>query len=502
MKNIFILSIVISVIAFSCTNEHGHSHAHDEHDHAIEAEALAYTVWTKKTELFVEFKPLIVGQTSTFAAHFSDMKGFKSINQGSVTVSLIKNGKGIRHTVDAPSSPGIFRPALHPKEKGVYQLVFDIQTDELSDKIVLDSVFVYENINRAISANPSEPEGNEISFLKEQAWKIDFAIEQIKQEPIQQVIKTSGVIETMPGDESIIIAKTSGIVLFNTGSTFIGNEVVSKEQLFTISGKGMTDNNIESRFAISETEFEKASTDYERGKKLVREKIISQKAFDELKSIFDIAKTKHNTIVANYGNGGHQIKAPFVGYIKDILVNEGQFVQNGEPLAILAKNKKLMLRADVSQNYFKDLALVNSANFKTSYDPSVYSIEEFNGKLMSYGKNVSSQSNYIPVYFEIDNKEELLPGSYLDVFLKTKSIENALVVSKSAIMEDYENYYVYVQTAGESFEKRDVTIGVKDGKRVQLLSGVNEGEWIVTKGAYQIKVASMSSTIPAHGHSH
>jgi len=77
-------------------------------------------VWTDNTELFVEFNPLIVGEVSSFAAHFSEMKHFKAITEGQVTVSLIKDKKGIRQTVGAPSSPGIFKPSLKPKESGVF----------------------------------------------------------------------------------------------------------------------------------------------------------------------------------------------------------------------------------------------------------------------------------------------------------------------------------------------------------------------------------------------
>ena len=90
----------------------------------------------------------------------------------------------------------------------------------------------------------------------------------------------------------------------------------------------------------------------------------------------------------------------------------------------------------------------------------------------------------------------------MELFLLTNPIGNELVVSKSALMQDYSLNYVYVQTGGESFEKREVKLGVDDGVHVQILSGVAEGEWVVTEGAYRIKMASMSSSIPAHGHAH
>ena len=111
-------------------------------------------------------------------------------------------------------------------------------------------------------------------------------------------------------------------------------------------------------------------------------------------------------------------------------------------------------------------------------------------------------SSFIPVLFELDNLHELIPGSFVELFLLTAPIEKGIVISKSALMQDYSLNYVYVQSAGESFQKREVKLGVDDGVNVQILSGIAEGEWVVTEGAYQIKMASMSSTIPAHGHEH
>jgi multidrug efflux pump subunit AcrA (membrane-fusion protein) len=146
--------------------------------------------------------------------------------------------------------------------------------------------------------------------------------------------------------------------------------------------------------------------------------------------------------------------------------------------------------------------MVKSANFKTSYQKEVQSLDDYNGRLVSYGKVMEKGSSFIPVLFELDNLHELIPGSFVELFLLTNSLEKDLVISKSALMQDYNLNYVYVQTGGESFAKREVKLGVDDGVNVQIISGISEGEWVVTKGAYQIKMASMSSTIPAHGHEH
>jgi hypothetical protein len=55
---------------------------------------------------------------------------------------------------------------------------------------------------------------------------------------------------------------------------------------------------------------------------------------------------------------------------------------------------------------------------------------------------------------------------------------------------------------GETFEKRDLTLGLRDGNWVQVVTGITEGERVVTKSAYAVRLASMSSAIPSHGHAH
>ena len=81
-------------------------------------------------------------------------------------------------------------------------------------------------------------------------------------------------------------------------------------------------------------------------------------------------------------------------------------------------------------------------------------------------------------------------------------IKDALVIPYSSLIEEQGNYYAYVQTSGEGFQKRELELGVNDGIYVQILSGIKKNERVVTKGAYQIKLATMSGKMPAHGHEH
>lgn len=498
-KSILTFTLLLAAIV-GCNNnsgEHGHEHETGE------LEALAYTLYSDKSEVFVEFKPLVVGSTSKFAAHFTILgENFLPLTEGSVTLSLIVDGKGIKQTAEAPSVPGIYRLALNPTTAGMGKLVFLIKTKTYTDEITIDNIKVYATEKAALAEQPEESGSSDITYLKEQAWKVDFANAPVKKHAFSNIIKTSGQILSAPGDEIIVTAKASGIVLFTGNNTIIGSSVNAGTSLFTISGGDLAEGNIDVNYKEAKANYEKAKIDYDRSKELVKDEIVSEKDFQDTKLKFDNAQTAFNTIAKNYSANGQTVSSTMNGFVKNIFVTEGQFVETGTPLATISKNKKLILQANVSQKYFNNLPAITSANFKTTDNEKIYDTQELNGKVISYGKSASSNSPFIPVTFEIDNTGNIISGSVAEVYLKSFPIPDAMIIPISSLIEEQGNFFVYVQTEGESFQKREVKLGATDGINVQVLRGVSEGERVVTKGAYQIKLSTASGTLPAHGHEH
>lgn len=495
MQKIMLLSLFL--IGFTSCNKK------EEAKEGTELEPLAYTLYTENSELFVEFKPLVVGETSKFAAHFTVLgENFKALTDAKITVSLIVGDQGIKNAVDAPSSPGIFRLALSPKAAGTGTLVFDIVTKNFTDKITIENVIVYPDEKTALAKQPEAAESGAISYLKEQAWKVEFANKAIQRQTFNDVIKTSGQILSAPGDEMIVTAKASGVVVFTGKNTIVGSAVNSGSSLFTISGGDMTESNIDASVKEAKAIYLKAKADYERSKLLVADKIVSEKDHQQVKLQFENAQTAYTMVSKNYGSKGQNVLAPMSGFVKNVLVTEGQYVPSGTPLATISKNKKLIVQANVSQNYFSRLSSISSANFKTPQSDVVYNTAALNGRIISYGKSASASTPFIPVTFEIDNAGQLVSGSIVEIYLKSSAIADALVVPVSSLVEEQGIFYVYVQTGGESFQKREVKLGASDGLNVQVLEGISENERVVIKGGYQIKLSSASGALPAHGHEH
>lgn len=492
MKKILILSFV-AMYFFACAHK-------DEEKHQSHLESVSYTLYSDKLELFVEFKPLVVGETSRFAAHFTVLgEYFKSLDEGKVMVTVSENGT---IAVDGPSSPGIFRPEIKPVKAGNnYSITFEVFTKDFTDKIVIEGITVYPDIQTAISSQSEEPEGNEIPYLKEQAWKVEFANQEVKKQVFFYSIRTTGQILTPPSDEAVISAKAGGIVSFNGNSYLSGMQVFKGENLFSITGSSLNEENISTKILEARFNFEKAKVDYERASELVKDKIISEKEFNIIQNNYNIARTLYNSITNNYSPNGVRIYTPISGFLRTINVKQGEYVETGQTLAVVSKNNRLLLKADLSQKYFDIINNINSANFKTP-DGKTYTTEELNGAYILHGRNTGQDNLLLPVNFEIDYRNELIPGTFVEVYLKTTRIPDAIVIPVSSLIEEQGVFYVYVQTSGEGFEKREVTITGSDGLLVQVLSGIEEGERVVTKGAYQIKLASLSGAMPVHGHEH
>lgn len=315
-----------------------------------------------------------------------------------------------------------------------------------------------------------------------------------------QVIKTAGQIQTPQGDEVTVVSTTNGIVRFSNPSISDGTPVQSGETVVTVSAKNLQEGDPNTKIKI---EYESALKEYNRAEELVKDRIISAKEFEQVKLRYLTAKTAYEAQSSQItGNGSVKITSPISGYVKNRYVNQGEYVTVGQPIVTVSQNKRLQLRAEVSEKYFKDLKSIAGANFRPAYDNTVYKLSDLNGKLVSFGKTSGQQSFYIPVTFEFDNVGDIIPGSFIEVYLLSAARENVLSIPVSAVTEEQGLYFVYLQVGDEEYRKQEVTLGHGDGERITVLSGLKAGDRIVTGGVYQVKLASSSSTPEGHTHSH
>jgi cobalt-zinc-cadmium efflux system membrane fusion protein len=125
------------------------------------------------------------------------------------------------------------------------------------------------------------------------------------------------------------------------------------------------------------------------------------------------------------------------------------------------------------------------------------------GPLVSIGRVLDPVSRTLPVNFALDNTTAALPvGQTVVLHLLTDATKPAPVVPASAIVDDAGRPIVFIQREGETFERRAVTLGPRSGDLVQVIEGLRPGDRVVSKGAYLVRLASLSTSVPAHGHVH
>lgn len=339
---------------------------------------------------------------------------------------------------------------------------------------------------------------DEIIFPQTKAEAAGVKVETIQPKTFNQVIKTSGQVLAAQGDETVVVATVSGVVSFKSPVTD-GMGVRQGAQLLVLSSKDMIDGNPVQRAKVA---YEIAKKEYERAKGLLENKIVSEKDFNQTKQNFENARISYEAVAKNQTAGGQVITSPMTGFVKSCLVNEGDYVQVGQPLVSITQNRRLFLRAEVSEKYYSYLKGITTANFKTPYDDKVYELSGLKGRLLSFGKASGAASFFVPVTFEFDNRGDVIPGSYVEVYLLSSPMNDVLALPHEALTEEQGLFFVYLQIDEEGYKKQEVTLGADSGKEVQILTGLKPGDKVVTKGAYQVKLASASNAIPAHSHEH
>jgi len=96
----------------------------------------------------------------------------------------------------------------------------------------------------------------------------------------------------------------------------------------------------------------------------------------------------------------------------------------------------------------------------------------------------------------------LLVGQTGTAVLYTGRTQRAPVVPRDAVLMEAGRPYVFLQVSGEKFDRRFIDVLSRDGDLVGVRSGLKPGDRVVTRGAYDIQLASAAKGLPAEGHVH
>jgi membrane fusion protein, heavy metal efflux system len=498
--------------------DHGHVHGKEAaHAHAAEsghgAEPEKITHFTDRTELFVEFPRLTVGETSAFAAHITHLKDFSPLRAGKVTVLLAGGDQPEESFVaESPTQPGIFRPEASPRHAGERELTIEIATTEFTVRHLLGPVTVYADRKAAESAPAEAHAEGDIGFTKEQQWKVDFAVAEASARQIRHGIAVTGVLKARPDGEALLTAQAAGQVHPAGAFPHVGRSVQKGTVLAHLVPRlgGDTDYaSLQAAARRAKVELDQSMRERTRLEGLFRDEAIPEKRVLAARAAEESARIEYEASQRRLGQfggggGGIPIRAPIAGAVADVRVSSGAYVQEGQLLFHIADARTMWLELRVPESDAARVSAPSGATFQVEgIDQSFEVVTGKNARLIGAGALVDSTTRTVPVLFEIATPH---PGLRIGMAVKARifvgDTQPGLAVPSEAVVDESGVAVVFVQTGGESFQRRPVRTGARDGDWIQILDGLEPGQRVVTRGAYLVKLAATKTGEIGHGHAH
>jgi membrane fusion protein, heavy metal efflux system len=510
------------------------------------------TVWSDRFEIFLEHRLLVVNTPTKFVTHVTDLTTLEPRREGPVTFVLYQGtGAPSTQVVPAPARDGIYLPELTFPTPGEWHLSLRIPAEGQEFAMTLPPLTVFASRDKANNApEPAAPEG--ISFLKEQQGKILTQTEPVASRPLTERLRLAGDVAVHPGHKATVTPPTAGQlglppdgtlpslgtrvkagqVLAMVQPHLAGSELLTylntKQQIqaleieVTVRAAAAEADAIRARAAFTQAEQglrrmralreqnAKSARELEEAEFAQRKAEADLSAAEALKKTYDQAKKqlaeRPRALEQRSGLPAVALHAPITGVIVAVHATVGEHVRTETPVFSLLNTETVLIEAQLPEADLARLGSSYRALYDTSAAPGTFVPllgPEGAGRLVVLGTAVDAKTRTVPLVYEVPNPDgRLRIGMALTVYLETAHVAEALAVPLSALVEEDGRPVAFVQVSGETFHKRELTLGIQDGAFVQVLAGLSAGERVVTKGAYAIRLASVSTTIPAHGHAH
>ncbi len=485
----------------------------DGHEAAAERPTLAVTSWTERSELFMEYPLLVAGESGRFAIHVTALDGFTPLTSGEAVVVLQGKDGPAAEFRGGPSRPGIFGLDVTPVAPGLFAMSLRVNSPEFQDVHELGSV----TIHGANSPAPtdSEEEGEAISFLKEQQWALEFGTEAVVVRSLQSSLVVPGSVIPRAGGEAVLSAPVSGRIDSSFDVPFPGERVHERAMLARILPRSEEIKDaagLRASLIEAEQQYELAEQERDRAARLVESRALPARRLSEAEAAVATSKARLDAAAQRLkrldalaqagepvrGDDWFVVRAPFAGVIAEVQYASGASVEEGDFLLRLVDTSKVHVVGAVPESMTAVLRTIGDADLLLAERPPVPL-----GRAVAIGDVVDPATRTVEVRYKLDNREQRLPvGRGIRLRLFIGAAEALPAVPESAVVQDGGRPVVFVQSGGESFQRRPVRLGNREGGYVHTLEGVEPGERVVSRGAYLIRLAAMSTQIPAHGHVH
>jgi RND family efflux transporter MFP subunit len=488
-------------------------------DAESELPTLDVTNWTEKTELFMEYPPLVSGRAALFAVHLTTLADFKPVNTGRAKVEFTPEAGGEPRVLAGPppSRPGAFRVEEAPPAPGRYRWALVLDAGDLSDRHDLGTIRVFaDDASARAGIKAGGEDAAAISYLKEQQWTNEFATTPVREADVRTSIRVPATIHPLPGGEAIVAAPAAGRftaeTLLSIGDRVRPGQVLGRLEPRLSAGPDRA--TLEAEVAEARAALEGAQIEQGRAERLLAERAVPGRRVDDARRATVIAQARLRAAEARLaqrdetlrtGGGAaagnaFALRAPIAGRLAEVMATLGASYDEGAPLFRIVKTDQVELQLQVPA---VDVAVARQVGGLSLAIPGIAVPLDLKPHHVHDSGVVDPTTRALSVQMEIDNVgEQLLVGQAGTAILYTSQRTRVPVVPSAAVLMEGGRPYVFVQVGGEQFARRFIEIASRDGDMVGVKSGVMPGERVVTRGAYEVQLASAASGLPAEGHVH
>ena len=295
---------------------------------------------------------------------------------------------------------------------------------------------------------------------------------QLKKETLTNQLQVSGTI--LPNESVEIKPEISGLV---TKINFKEGQYVTKGTPLLY----LNDNELQAQFQRLQYTQKLFQTQESRQKQLLAREAISQEEYDIVLNQYNTALSDIKLVQAQLEKT--VIRAPFNGRIGLRQVSEGAVINPSNIIVSIVNSDPIKLEFSVPERY-AGMVTVGSP----IYFSSEASAEEVAGKVYAFEPQVDAATRTIKLRAESPNKEgKYLPGMFVKIRFVLGVQEDALLVPAEAVIPELSGYKVYVVGADGKAEQRIIEIGTRTDSQVQVVSGLNEGDLVLTTGVMQVR---------------
>lgn len=543
--------------------EAGAESAHGDHGHGGDEPTVATTLWAKKLDIFLERPYAVAGKAIEPLFHVTVMNSGNPVTEGSLTFTATGPDQGtVEVRSEKPTRPGIFIPLVNFPKAGAYQAKITVESPQVEggqETIELPPVVVYGSEEEALAAAKEAPEesaADAISFLKEQQWRVGLITAPAENRELVERLVAPGRVIVPSGSAAIVSSPVTGKAVPPEGKGFprVGDKVeqgqvlalvepsvtgadavqlvANHAQLQTLDADlAVKQLEIETKVRTAELALKRAQETLDRRRRLTQEGItpgkelltaehearLAEAELDGLRQVvqpYVDARDRLATVLGRMKASGDvgdrrddmrvTLQSPLSGTIVEADVTSGELINNSRKLFYVVDLDTLWIEANVSEYDLARVRQAPGASYRlAAYPDRIVPILGGGGRLVDVGAVVDPDTRTVPIRYEVPNADGTLRvGMFADLLVETSRRQTSLAVPKEAVVDEGGEVVVYLQRGGETFERRRVDVGIRDANQVEIRDGLAAGDRVATKGAYSIRLSTLSSAIPAHGHAH